>query len=128
LPGLKSTVGSELLREHINYQPSLAKVDPRKLHGLAHVTGGGLIDNLPRVLPSNCDAVIETKRWRIPPIFHLLQVHGQIGREEMFQVFNMGIGMVAVVAARDATEIARKLKATPIGHIARGRGKTRLVF
>ena len=99
------------------------------IKGLAHITGGGLIDNLPRVLPKNCDAVIETKSWRVPPIFQILA--GQRERSiatEMYQVFNMGIGMVAIVAATDAQKIARQLKAKPIGRIVRGRGVTRLSF
>jgi phosphoribosylformylglycinamidine cyclo-ligase len=128
LPGSKTSIGAELLREHINYQPALAKVAPGKLHGLAHITGGGLVDNLPRVLPSNCDATIETRRWRVPRIFQFLQEHGHVGTAEMFQVFNMGIGMVAVVAARDAVAISRSLGAIRIGEITRGTGKTRLVF
>ncbi|MFL6538899.1 MAG: phosphoribosylformylglycinamidine cyclo-ligase [Chthoniobacterales bacterium] len=128
LPGFTRSIGSELLREHINYQPALAKVDPKKLQGLAHITGGGLIDNLPRVLPPKCDAVIETKSWRIPRIFQFLQERGNIDPIEMFQVFNMGIGMTAIVADRDADDIARRLKAVRIGYIARGTGKTRLIF
>lgn len=127
-PGLQTTVGAELLREHVNYQPLLAKLAPTKLHGLAHITGGGLIDNLPRVLPANCDAMIDTRRWRIPHIFRFLQEHGTIDREEMFQVFNMGIGMAVVVGSRDETEVSHALKAIPIGEIVRGSGKTRLVF
>jgi phosphoribosylformylglycinamidine cyclo-ligase len=98
------------------------------IHGLAHITGGGLIDNLPRVLPKNCDAVIETRNWRVPPIFQLLQDNGKVDREEMYQVFNMGIGMTAIVSARNAKDLARRLKAKPIGHIERGSGKTRLIF
>src|ERR1700720_2871386 len=69
LPGSTKTVGEELLRVHKNYQPLLAKVPSGVLKGLAHITGGGLIDNLPRILPKNCDAVIEAKSWRIPVIF-----------------------------------------------------------
>jgi phosphoribosylformylglycinamidine cyclo-ligase len=128
LPKSKTSIGAELLREHINYQPALAKVAPGKLHGLAHITGGGLVDNLPRVLPSNCDATIETQRWRVPPIFQFLQGHGHVDPAEMFQVFNMGIGMAAVVAARDAAAMSRNLGAIRIGEITRGTGKTRLVF
>lgn len=128
LPGLTRTVGAELLREHVNYQPTLAKVAPDKLHGLAHITGGGLVDNLPRVLPAYCDAVIETRRWRVPRIFQFLQDKGGIEPEEMFQVFNMGIGMAAIVAARDADDLSRTLRAIPIGRISKGTGKTRLVF
>ena len=64
LPGSKTTVGQELLRVHKNYQALLAKVPGGTIKGLAHITGGGLIDNLPRILPTNCDAVIETKTWK----------------------------------------------------------------
>ncbi|HEX8679205.1 MAG TPA: phosphoribosylformylglycinamidine cyclo-ligase [Chthoniobacterales bacterium] len=128
IDGLEQPLGEELLRTHKNYQPALSKVGFENFHGLAHITGGGLIDNLPRVLPKDCDAVIETKSWRVPTIFELLEEHGQVAREEMYQVFNMGIGMAAIVAARDAKEIARKLKARVIGRIEAGSGVTRLMF
>ena len=128
LPGLKKSLGDELLRTHKNYQPLLATVPSKELHGLAHITGGGLIDNLPRVLPKDCDAVIETKAWKIPAIFEILAENGRVPREEMFQVFNMGIGMVVIVAASHAKEIARQLKAKPIGQIAKGSGVTELLF
>jgi len=128
LPGLRSTVGEELMKTHRNYQPILTKITPARLKGLAHITGGGLIDNLPRIQPKNCDAVIDTKSWQVPRIFSLLQEKGNIDREEMFQVFNMGIGMVAVVPSKDASSIARQLRAKRIGRIDRGTGKTRLIF
>jgi phosphoribosylformylglycinamidine cyclo-ligase len=128
LPGSTSTVGAELLRVHKNYQPLLAKVPHGTIKGLAHITGGGLIDNLPRVLPKNCDAAIETKSWRVPGIFQILQRNGDVDLAEMYQVFNMGIGMVAIVAARDATKVMRMLKAKRIGRIERGTGRTRLVL
>src|SRR5947209_16011473 len=95
-------VGKELLRVHKNYQPLLAKVPKGLIKGLAHITGGGLIDNLPRILPKNCDAVIETRNWRVPCIFQILQRNGKVDPVEMYQVFNMGIGMVAIVSERDA--------------------------
>jgi phosphoribosylformylglycinamidine cyclo-ligase len=98
------------------------------IKGLAHITGGGLVDNLPRVLPANCDAVIETKSWRVPLIFQVLQQNGKIAPREMYQVFNMGIGMAAIVSAADAKQAASLLKAKQIGRIERGTGKTRLVF
>ena len=98
------------------------------LKGIAHITGGGLIDNLPRILPPNCDAVIETKSWRVPRIFRVLQENGNVSREEMFQVFNMGIGMVAIVSQRDADRARSLLNALVIGRIDRGTGKTRLMF
>src|SRR4051794_6739794 len=96
LPGSTITVGEELLRVHKNYQSRLVKMSTDTIKGLAHITGGGLIDNLPRMLPTTCDAVIETKSWRVPRIFQILEENGSVDPEEMYQVFNMGIGMVAV--------------------------------
>jgi len=128
IEGLKHSLGDELLRVHKNYQPLLAQVPSAMIHGLAHITGGGLIDNLPRVLPKNCDAVIETRTWRVPPIFEVLQHNGKVERAEMYQVFNMGIGMVAIVSARDAENVARRLRAKQIGRIEPGSGKTQLIF
>ena len=128
LPGSKITVGEELLRVHKNYQPLLAKVPAHIIKGLAHITGGGLVDNLPRILPSNCDAVIETTSWRVPSIFQILQKNGNVASQEMYQVFNMGIGMVAVVAERNADRVSSMLKAKRIGRIERGSGKVRLKF
>lgn len=121
-------IGKELLRVHKNYQPLLAKAPSGMIKGLAHITGGGLIDNLPRVLPKKCDAQIETKSWRVPHIFQLLQQNGKIDRTEMFQVFNMGIGMVVIVAERDAKRAMSILHAKRIGRIGRGSGKTQLIF
>src|SRR2546423_6368075 len=69
LPKFKRSLGEELLRVHRNYQPLLTKLPPGTIRGLAHITGGGLVDNLPRVLPKTCDALIETKSWRVPAIF-----------------------------------------------------------
>ena len=124
LPGSTLTVGKELLRVHKNYQPLLAKVPIGMIKGLAHITGGGLVDNLPRILPSNCDAVIETKSWRIPSLFQILQKNGNVDSQEMYQVFNMGIGMVAIVGERHARSAMSILKGKGIGRIAPGSGRT----
>ena len=128
LPGSAITVGEELLRVHKSYEPLLRKAPNGIIKGLAHITGGGLIDNVPRILPENCDAAIETKSWRVPRIFKILQENGNLDAAEMYQVFNMGIGMVAVVSERDAQRAASTLRAKQIGRIERGTGKTRLVF
>jgi len=109
---------------HKNYQPLLAKIPNYMIKGLAHITGGGLIDNLPRILPPSCDAVIETKSWKVPRIFQILQQNGNIDFREMYQVFNMGIGMVAVVAEQNADRAMSTLRAKRIGRIERGSGKT----
>jgi phosphoribosylformylglycinamidine cyclo-ligase len=128
LPGLAKTVGQELMRVHKNYQQLLARIPSGIIKGLVHITGGGLIDNLPRTLPGNCDAVIETKSWRAPRIFQVLEQNGKIDPHEMYQVFNMGIGMVVVVSERDAGRAILMLKAKRIGQIARGNGRVRLKF
>jgi len=128
LPGSTGSVGKELLRVHKNYQPLLAKFPSGLIKGLAHITGGGLIDNLPRILPLNCDAVIDTRKWRVPRIFQILQDNGNVDRQEMYQVFNMGLGMVAIVAERDANRAASVLHAKRIGRVERGSGKVRLKF
>jgi len=128
LPGSNITVGEELLRLHKNYQLRLAKAPSGIIKGLAHITGGGLIGNLPRILPKSCDAVVDTKSWRVPPIFQILQRNGDVDPAEMYQVFNMGIGMVAIVSEGDVSRTMLILKAKRIGRIELGRGKTKLVF
>jgi phosphoribosylformylglycinamidine cyclo-ligase len=128
LPGSTTPIGQELLRVHKNYQILLAKAPARVIKGLAHITGGGLIDNLPRILPKNCDVVIDTQSWHPPRIFQILQQNGNIAPTEMYQVFNMGIGMAVIVSERDVKRAISILKAKRIGRIERGSGKTRLLF
>jgi len=126
LPGSRITVGEELLRVHKNYQPLMAKIPSGMIKGLAHITGGGLIDNVPRILPPNCDAIIETKTWRVPRIFQILQQNGNVDAQEMYQVFNMGIGMAVIIAERDAQRAKSILQARQIGRVERGTGKVYL--
>ena len=128
IAGLKHSLGEELLRVHKNYQPLLANLPSGTIRGLAHITGGGLIDNVPRILPKDCDAVIETKSWGVPAIFEFLQREGKVNRGEMYQVFNMGIGMAVIVTARDSDKVSRALRAKTIGRIEKGSQKTRLIF
>jgi phosphoribosylformylglycinamidine cyclo-ligase len=123
-----SSIGDELLRVHKNYEPLLSKAPRGMIRGLAHITGGGLIDNLPRILPKNCDAVVETKSWHVPRIFQILQENGDVDLAEMYQVFNMGIGMVAIVSEKDARRAMSILRAKRIGRVERGSGKTRLLL
>jgi phosphoribosylformylglycinamidine cyclo-ligase len=126
IDGLRLSLGEELLRTHQNYQPLLAQAPAGKLKGLAHITGGGLLDNLPRILPNDCDAVIETSSWKVPAIFRVLEERGGVARAEMYRVFNMGIGLAAVIAPNDAPELAKKLRARIIGRIESGHGVTEL--
>ncbi len=128
LPGIAKTIGDELLRVHRNFQPLLATLPDGVIKGLAHITGGGLIDNLPRVLPKNCYAAIDTKSWKVPALFQILQSGGNVDVTEMYQVFNMGIGMTIIVAEKDADAVIRKTKAKRIGRIERGSGVVRLEF
>ena len=122
------SLGEELLKVHRPYGPLMEELPDGMLKGAAHITGGGLIDNLPRVLPEGCDAVIETGSWPVPPIFRMMQAGGDVPTEEMYQVFNMGIGM-ALVLAEEEVEGALKILgqgALRIGRIERGEGRTRL--
>ncbi len=119
-PGLRGTVAEELLRVHRNYEPALRSVPRRALHAAAHITGGGLPDNLPRVLPEGCRAVIERRSLRVPALFRLIAEAGNVRGEEMFRVFNMGVGMVLVVAARDAAKVAKSLRGRIIGRVETG--------
>jgi phosphoribosylformylglycinamidine cyclo-ligase len=121
--GLSKTLGEELLRVHRNYQPILASIPPGRIKGAAHITGGGLIDNLPRILPGTCDALIDTSRWKVPAIFRLIQRGGGIAFEEMLEVFNMGIGLVLAVARRYAEEVIEITAGKAIGQITPGSGK-----
>jgi len=121
-------VGDELLRVHRNYQPLLATLPQGMVKGLAHITGGGLIDNLPRVLPKTVDAVIETNSWKVPAIFEHIREGGKIDRTEMYQVFNMGIGMTVIASAADCEKSLKLTKGRVIGRIEKGAGLVRLAF
>ena len=127
LPGVTKPLGEELLRVHRNYQPLLATLPEKLVKGIAHITGGGLVDNFPRVLPENCDAVIETKRWKVPALFQHIQENGKVDAAEMYQVFNMGIGMTLVVSESDAHETVLLTRGRPIGRIVKGSKKVQLV-
>ena len=120
LPGSRATVGAELLRVHRNYEPALRPLAAGVVRAAAHITGGGLPDNLPRVLPAGLGAVIERKKLRVPQIFRLIAEKGAVSEEEMFRVFNMGVGMVLVVQAKDAPRIAKKLGGRIIGEVVKG--------
>ncbi len=127
LPELKLTIGEELLRVHINYQPLLASLPKGMLRAAAHITGGGLIDNLPRVLPPGCQAAIRKDSWKVPALFKIIERGGRVDASEMFQVFNMGIGMVLVVAQSSASDALRLTKGRVIGEITKGDQKTVLL-
>ncbi|MFY8216842.1 MAG: phosphoribosylformylglycinamidine cyclo-ligase, partial [Chthoniobacterales bacterium] len=122
IDGIKGTLGEELLKVHRNYQPVMASLPKGMLKGAAHITGGGLIDNLPRVLPSDCDAAFDTTKWKTPAIFTIIQTAAKVDPMEMYQVFNMGIGMVLVVSKTDASLACKQTKGKVIGEIVAGNG------
>ena len=99
-PVLGEPLGAALLRPHRAYWPQLERALPL-CKGIAHITGGGIPGNLARVLPPGVAALVRRGSWREPPIFALIQRRGEIGEEEMFHVFNMGVGLIVVVAAAD---------------------------
>jgi phosphoribosylformylglycinamidine cyclo-ligase len=98
------------------------------VHAMVHITGSGLVGNIPRILPTDCDAVISRSAWQIPPIFDFLQKNGPVEQEEMFRVFNMGIGFILIISPDFADSIIRQLARTGetvynLGTITRGSGK-----
>jgi phosphoribosylformylglycinamidine cyclo-ligase len=144
VPELKNTIGEELLKVHVSYGPlvqallrrfnksPIANRQSPIVKAFAHITGGGFVDNIPRVLPDNCDAVIRKGTWDVPPVFRLLQSRSRVPEAELYQVFNMGIGMVTVVTARAAGSVVKFIRshghrAWIIGEVRRGTGKTRVV-
>lgn len=107
----KRKVGQELLEVHRSYlAPLRPLLGHPALHAMAHITGGGLTDNLPRALPAGCHAEIRVGSWPVPELFHFLQEEGEVESDEMFRVFNMGIGMVLLVAPSGLREVLAVLR------------------
>jgi phosphoribosylformylglycinamidine cyclo-ligase len=111
--GLKKTIGEELLTPtRIYVRPVLKTIKRCRVHAMAHITGGGLIENIPRVLPRGVKAVIDLNSWKVPPIFELIQKRGNVDQLEMLKTFNCGIGFVLIVPARSEKNVLRTLKAS----------------
>jgi len=123
---LKGKVGNELLRTHKSYWPAIKRlVDAECVSAMAHITGGGITENLPRVLPRGVAAVIEMGSWQVPPIFEHLQQLGNVPQEEMLRTFNMGLGMLLVVPSKKFKKAQTVLerageKAFTVGRIVKG--------
>lgn len=129
-PALDGTIGDALLAVHRCYLDPVEQVRNAgiAIHGLAHITGGGVVDNLPRILPEGTGAMIEHGTWQIPAIFDLIQELGGVNDEEMFHVFNMGLGMLVVVSADDASRVLTTLpEASIVGEIVAGDGTVKVV-
>jgi len=111
IPGAEEPVGTALLRVHRSYLSILApELERGCIRGLAHITGGGIAGNLPRVLPEGLGATIQLGSWRIPALFSALQELGDVDEAEMFRVFNMGVGMIAVVSPDEVEGVVRRLR------------------
>lgn len=110
IPELGGCLGDRLLRPHRNYVPAvMGLLEKFSIKGIAHITGGGLLENLPRIFPSDCGARIVKKSWEIPPIFHLIQKQGNVPEKDMYRTFNMGVGLVLIVSAQEVQEILKTL-------------------
>jgi len=129
-PGENATVGEVLLRIHRSY---LAVLRPilGKIHGMAHITGGGLPGNVNRVLPDTLDAAIDGSSWTVPNLFLQLERAGQVSRGEMYRTFNMGVGMVVITDEAGATAVeasarSANVDAWRLGRTVRGTGQVRI--
>lgn len=134
VPGTKITTANALLAVHRSYlKPIQALMKTVKIRGMAHITGGGFPDNIRRVLPGNVDAVIDTGSWTPPALFQFIQKAASVDREEMYRVFNMGIGMVLAVRETDVIKALSALKKAGekpvvIGNIVPGRGAVQMKY
>lgn len=130
-PSLQHPLGETLLIPHRSYLPQVQRLQESEIDilGLAHITGGGVIDNLPRILPEGTAAVIRQGSWPVPGIFNLIQTTGEISTAEMFHVFNMGLGMLVVVTAEQASLVQRILgdDVYLVGEITEGAQEVTLV-
>ncbi|MDB6129255.1 MAG: phosphoribosylformylglycinamidine cyclo-ligase [Verrucomicrobiales bacterium] len=139
VPEFGNSLGAELLKVHVSYgvlvQKLLKKFNlegkPRTVKGLAHITGGGFVDNIPRVLPANCDVVIKKGSWEMLPIFSMLAAKGNVPEEELYQVFNMGIGMTVIVSGEKVDSALKFIRAQGqaawiIGEVVKGKGEARV--
>jgi phosphoribosylformylglycinamidine cyclo-ligase len=121
VPELKTTIGDALLKPHKSYSKFILELRRKiEIKGLAHITGGGLIDNVPRILPENTMVVINKDSWNVPPLFNLIQEWGNVPDDDMYRTFNMGIGMVVIADKKDADKIKG---GRIIGHVERGPAK-----
>jgi len=102
------TLGEALLKPHLSYYEDLKKAFPL-CKGIAHITGGGLYENMPRILPNDIQAEFDASLWNIPSIFHFIEKKGSIDVDEMYRVFNMGLGMVIICTPENASEILEKI-------------------
>jgi phosphoribosylformylglycinamidine cyclo-ligase len=128
--GAHHTLGDELIRPSVIYAPAMRKLRERvpNVRAFAHVTGGGLPDNLGRVLPAHCDAVVHRGQWEEPRIFAEIQAAGDVADDEMEHVFNLGVGMIAIVDPGDRFDTLDAVRSAGqmawiVGEVSEGRGR-----
>ncbi|MFC1931245.1 phosphoribosylformylglycinamidine cyclo-ligase [Chloroflexota bacterium] len=127
-PELGRTLGEELLEPHRCYYKQLKSL-LLLLKGMAHITGGGLVDNVPRVLPQGLTARFDSKAWTAPAIFQLIQQKGNVDEPEMYRVFNMGIGMTLICSPDNVGNLKKRLpEAKVIGEVVKQKGKARVII
>jgi len=127
-PEIDKTIGEALLEPHICYHNQLKSLLPY-VKGMAHITGGGLIDNVPRVIPEGLAVRFDSGKWEVPPIFPLIQRLGKVERDEMYHVFNMGIGMAAVCAPEKLQRFTTQIpEVKVIGEVVRQTGEARIII
>jgi len=128
VPELGTTVGAALLAPHRSYLSALEPLlERRKIHALAHITGGGFAGNIPRVLPPGLGARVRKSAWAVPSLFRLIQKGGAVAEDEMYRTFNMGIGMVVIVDPGDLHDVEHSLErrgetSFVIGSVVKGAG------
>jgi phosphoribosylformylglycinamidine cyclo-ligase len=119
---LKDKAGAALMRTHRSYFAIIKKLTGAELvSGMAHITGGGITENLPRILPKGMGAVVDLSSWQVPPLFEHLQALGNVDRDEMFRTFNMGIGLIAVIPAEKLKKAKAILNRANERHVVIGR-------
>jgi phosphoribosylformylglycinamidine cyclo-ligase len=124
LPGTNELIGDLLLAVHRSYlTPLMTLIEGQKIKGMAHITGGGLTDNIPRVLPSHLDAEVQRSSWEIPPLFRFLIEEGRLSMEEASQAFNLGVGMVVIVDKDQSNPVLDHLQSQQSGAWVLGRLK-----
>ncbi len=128
---LGKTLGEELITPTKIYVQCIKKALKHEIHGMAHITGGGLLENLPRILPPGLACAIDKKSWKTPEIFSLLQKLGRVEDREMFRTFNMGIGLALIVSVENSEKILEEIKsigetAWIIGQVEKGEGTVKL--
>jgi phosphoribosylformylglycinamidine cyclo-ligase len=130
-PGMDSSVADVLLTVHRSYLRAMLPV-LKSIHAMAHITGGGLPGNVSRALPTSLDAVIDTATWEVPHVFATLADAGKVPTDEMYRVFNMGVGMVVIVSLGDADQVVQSARVEGVtawvaGEVRQGGGNVRLI-